>query len=82
MLRQVTFHFPHDTQIRYVERGPRRGERVRGLDGELYVVLNVEPNGAGDVAMCVTSLEYGRAMRGAGRTIAGRAREQSARAAG
>lgn len=63
VLRQITFHFPRDTQIRYVDRPPRRGQRVRGLDGELYVVLDAGPTESGDVAVCVTPIEYARALR-------------------
>jgi hypothetical protein len=60
-LRQVTFRFPTDTAIRYLDRPPRRGDRVRGVDGELFVVLYAEPTSSGDVAICVTPLEYDRA---------------------
>jgi hypothetical protein len=63
VLRQIAFHFPKDTQIRYVDRPPHRGQRVRGLDGELYVVLHAGPTESGDVAVCVTPIEYARALR-------------------
>jgi hypothetical protein len=62
-LRQVTFHFPTDTQIRYLERRPRLGERVRGLDGEVFVVIDARTNGSGDVVTCVTPLDYDAASR-------------------
>jgi hypothetical protein len=79
-LRQVTFHFPTDTQIRYVERRPRRGERIRGLDGDVYIVARTEPGCPGEVARCVTPLEYAREVRRAGGPILERAREQGERA--
>jgi hypothetical protein len=69
VLRQVTFHFPHDTQIRYLERVPSRGEHVRALDGELFVVLETQPNGPGEVATCVTPAEYARATRSGARSV-------------
>jgi hypothetical protein len=68
-LRKVTFRFPTDTQIRYVDRPPRRGDRVDGLDGELYVVLYAESTGSGDLAICVTPLEYHRATELRARAI-------------
>jgi len=57
-LRKITFRFPTDSQIRYVDRPPCRGDRVRGLDGEVFIVLHSEPTGYGDLAICVTPLEY------------------------
>jgi hypothetical protein len=71
VLRRVTFQFPGDTQIRYVERPPRRGEHVRGLDGMLYVVLHAGPTDSGDIAVCVTPTEYARATRRAPRAAVG-----------
>jgi hypothetical protein len=68
-LRKVSFRFSTDTQIRYVERSPRRGDRIEGLDGELYVVLHSDQTGSGDVAICVTPLEYHRATELRARAI-------------
>jgi hypothetical protein len=68
-LRKVTFRFQTDTLIRYVDRHPRRGDRVDGLDGELYVVLYSESTGSGDLAICVTPSEYRRASELRARAI-------------
>jgi hypothetical protein len=68
-LRKVSFRFPTDTQIRYVDRLPRRGDRVRGLDGELFVVLLSESTSSGDVVICATPLEYRRATELRARAI-------------
>ena len=68
-LRKVSFRFPTDTQIRYVDRPPRRGDRVDGLDGEFYIVLYSDQTGSGDVAICVTPLEYRRATELRARAI-------------
>ena len=68
-LRKVSFRFPTDTQIRYVDRPPRRGDRVDGLDGEFYVVRYSDRTGSGDVAICVTPVEYRRATELRARAI-------------
>jgi hypothetical protein len=68
-LRKVTFRFPTDTQIHYVDRPPCRGDRVRGLDGEVFFVLYAERTSSGDLAICVTPLEYHRATELRARAI-------------
>ena len=68
-LRKVSFRFPTDTQIRYVARPPRRGDRIEGLDGEVFVVLYSDQTGSGDVVICVTPLEYHRATELRARAI-------------
>ena len=45
--------FPTDEQVRYLERVPQRGEVIRGLADEAFVVLRVEPDGGGFVVTCV-----------------------------
>jgi hypothetical protein len=57
-LRKVTFRFPTDTEILYVDRPPRRGDRVRSVDGEVFIVMYSEPTSSGDLAICVTPVEY------------------------
>jgi hypothetical protein len=69
VLRKVSFRFPTDTQIRYVDRAPRRGDRVDGLDGELYIVVYSDQTATGDVAICVTPVEYRRATELRARAI-------------
>jgi hypothetical protein len=58
MLMQVTFQFPTDTDIRYLEQPPRRGDRVRGRRGERFVVAHVNREGDVYLARCVTSVDF------------------------
>lgn len=51
-LKHVRLQFPTDSQVRYVERVPERGERVFGLAGEEYVVADVTREGEGFVVVC------------------------------
>ena len=81
MLRQVTFHFPADTQIRYLERPARQGDIVRGLDGQRFVVLEATEEDGSDVATCVTPIVYARSMVLQARALRARATRLSRRAA-
>jgi hypothetical protein len=57
MLHRVTLEFPTDAQVRYLERLPEKGEHIRGLAGEEFVVSHVEPDGAGFVVFCALTDE-------------------------
>jgi hypothetical protein len=64
MQTRVTFRFPHDSIVRYVERRPRRGERVSGLRGEIFVISSTERDGAGGhIVTCVTPIQYAEEAR-------------------
>jgi hypothetical protein len=82
MLMQVTFHFPTDTEIRYLEQRPSRGDRVRGRCGELFVVANVDREGDTYLARCVRPVacaseapRLSRTLRLLTNEMRGRARE-------
>jgi hypothetical protein len=49
----VTLQFPTYAQVRYFERLPQPGERIRGLADEAFVVSRVELDGGGFVVICV-----------------------------
>ena len=76
---RVTFQFPTDTEVRYLERVPRRGERVRGRGGELFVVSRVESED-GHLAACLTLVEYTRDARRLSRKMRDLAHELRERA--
>ena len=80
MLTQVTFHFPTDTEIRYLEQRPCRGDRVRGRCGELFVVAQVDREGDTYLARCVTPVEYASDARRLSRTLRTLAHEMRGRA--
>jgi hypothetical protein len=56
-LKRLLLHFPTDSQIRYLEDVPERGDRVSGLRGEPYVVTDVTRDGAGFVVVCTRAVE-------------------------
>jgi hypothetical protein len=74
MFMQVTFQFPTDSEIRYLEQRPRPGDRVRGRRGELFVVARVERDGAGYLASCVTPSDLASDLAGDGRRVSRRLR--------
>ena len=76
---RVAFQFPADTEVRYLERVPRRGDRVRGRGGELFVVSRVESED-GQLAACVTLTEYARDARLLSRKMRDLARDMRERA--
>lgn len=76
----MTYRFPTDSEIRYPERPPRRGDRVRGRRGELFVVLQVEREGEAYVARCVTPADYARDLRRLSRRVSSVADEMTQRA--
>jgi hypothetical protein len=64
MSTRVTFRFPGDSLIRYVDRVPVRGDRVRDVHGRRFVVATSEPDDAGgSIARCVTPVGYTRETR-------------------
>lgn len=80
MLSQVTYRFPTDTEIRYLERPPGRGDRVRGRRGEFFIVLDVEREGDAYVVRCVTPSEYARDLRRVSRRLSSIADDMAQRA--
>ncbi len=64
MFRRAEFQYPQDVQISYVQRVPSSGESLRGLNGERYVVQDVQDDGAGGIVItCVTPAEFKRERR-------------------
>jgi hypothetical protein len=49
--QQVTFRFGRDTEVHYLERLPREGDRV-ALGRELWVVTSVDSDEVGVVVVC------------------------------
>jgi hypothetical protein len=71
MSTRVTFRFPGDSLIRYVDRVPVRGDRVRDVHGNGFVVATSEPDGAGGaIARCMTPVGYARETPGLRRAVA------------
>jgi hypothetical protein len=58
MKTRVTFRFPSDFEVRYLERLPRRGERIRAGGGEWFYVSRVESQGEGEVVITANLIEY------------------------
>jgi hypothetical protein len=48
---QVTFRFGRDTEVHYLERLPREGDRV-AHGRELWVVTSVDSDAVGVVVVC------------------------------
>ena len=76
---RVTFQFPTDTEVRYLDRVPRRGEPVRGRGGELFVVSRVESED-GHLAACLTPVDYAHDARRLSRRMRDLAHELRERA--
>ena len=52
--RRVTFRFDNDTEVHYLSRTPETGERVTH-SGELWVVVELRRDAAGEVVICERS---------------------------
>lgn len=64
MSTRVTFHFPTDTDVRYLDSLPTRGDIAHGLGHRRFVVSQVTNDPAdGHIATCVTPLAYARDAR-------------------
>jgi hypothetical protein len=62
-LVRIAFHFPNDSEIRYLEFVPTRGQQVFGLHGEPFVVSQVEEEGDGYLVSCLTMPQYAHEVR-------------------
>lgn len=80
MQTRVTFQFPSDMEVRYLERRPRRGDPIRGRRHELFFISRIETDDVGCLAVCVTPVEYARDTKGLSRKARALARELRERA--
>lgn len=63
MAVRVAFRFPADSEVRYLTKVPRRGERAVGQGREFLVVSRVERDGDGWLIGCVSPVIYARDAR-------------------
>jgi hypothetical protein len=62
----VTLKFPGDAQVRYIDRIPQEGDRIRGLANEDFVVSSVEREDGGYKVTCVPHPNRGGQMTAGG----------------
>jgi hypothetical protein len=63
MAVRVAFRFPADSEVRYLTKVPRRGERAEGQGREFLVVSRVERDGDGWLIACISPVTYARDAR-------------------
>jgi hypothetical protein len=81
LLKRVEYRFPTETQIRYVERLPGRGDQVDSTPGTKFVVSRAEPDELGEwVVTCVASRDFRQESQRLARSMQGLARELRQRA--